>query len=262
MANKPVTQINKDSGRTYFVDSLGKELPSVTHILGYLDDGKSGALMGWAVKVMALYLKTLADAKGNIVISKDEIDEVFKKAKAQHKELKNKAADIGSETHNLIEVYLKGQKVDGLLSANPKLVSPFEAFKKWQKEVNYQETIATERIVYSETYGFAGTLDLVAKINGVVTLIDIKTSNRHSKTYFMQVAAYKQAYEELQGNLERLTNKVEAIGVLRLDKETGLPDYKSIPVIGETGLSEDYFGAFMCFVSFYNINQRLNKEVA
>ncbi len=209
-----------DNGdRTYTIEGFG-ELPSVTTILKVYEGGKSGALMGWATKVMAQYLQSLADSRGHIVITKDEAPEIFKKAKSWHKTLKQESADLGSAVHNCIEVYLKKQPVSGLIQENPKIEKPFNAFLEWQKNSKF-ELVESEHIVYSEL-GYAGTLDCVAKLNGILYVIDFKTSNRIYEDYFMQVAAYVKAYEE------RTDNDIFNAGILRLGKEDGLPEWREI----------------------------------
>jgi len=57
-----------------------------------------------------------------------------------------------------------------------------------------------EKIVYSEKYQYAGTLDLlVTMADNTLTLIDIKTSNQIHKEFLLQLAAYKYAYQEMTG---------------------------------------------------------------
>lgn len=206
-------------------------LPSVTTVLAQLD--KSGALMGWAVKVMAEYLKTLADPRGHILITKDEADAIFKKAKAYHKEISEKALDIGSGVHNAIEVHLKGQPVAGLLQADPRLVLPYNAFLSWQKDNNFK-FIASERKVCSPLK-FAGTLDGLAERNGKLWLIDFKTSKAIYPEYVMQCGAYRQAvmdgmYMNGAGWTGSKLNVDGGVGILRLDKETGIPEWKEYTI--------------------------------
>jgi len=195
-------------------------LPSVTTILKIYEGGKSGALMGWATKVMAQYLQTLANEQGNIVIKKNEALEIFKKAKSWHKTLKQESAELGSAVHNCIEVYLKGQPIKGLLESNSKIEKPFQAFLDWQKQYKF-ELIQAEHPTYSAD-GYAGTIDCVAVLNGTLYVIDFKTSNRIYEEYLMQVAAYARAYEERSGK------DIFNAGILRLGKEDGIPEWREI----------------------------------
>jgi len=201
-------------------------LPSVTTIIGQLD--KSGPLMGWAVKTMAEYLKALADKDGNILIKKADVEDIFKKAKAYHKEVSQIAKDIGSEVHNAIEVHLKGQKVN--LEGQPKeVLKGYDAFLTWEKE-NELNVVATERKVCSKLL-YAGTLDLIAELKGVLYLVDFKTSKAIYDDYVMQVAAYRCASEYGMycdnGKWKESAIDIRHAGILRLDKTTGLPEWKT-----------------------------------
>lgn len=200
--------------RLYHIEGSDTDLPSCTQILGILD--KSGPLMGWATKTMAEYLMSLADTKGHILITKDEAADVFKKAKSWYKELQQKALDFGSGLHNLIEVYLKGQPIEGLVEELPALKKPFADFKAWEKE-NKLKVIENEHIVWSTAHRYAGTLDLVASLNGgkKLFIIDLKSSKAIYPEYLMQIAAYRVAYEERSGK------KIDGVGILRLPKVEG-----------------------------------------
>jgi len=57
--------------------------------------------------------------------------------------------------------------------------------------------LASELVVGSEIHEFGGTLDALAIVNGIPTLIDFKTSNQISKDYFIQTAAYDLALDEM-----------------------------------------------------------------
>lgn len=219
-----VNQINTDSGR-YYKTPFG-DVPSVTSILKIYDGGKSGALIGWGCKLMAEYLTTLAN-KGDLVIPKKDLEETLRVAKSQHRKAKEEAGDIGTQVHNCIEVYLKGQNVDGLLAGNKLLENPFNAFLTWHKKEGF-EFIASEQQVCTKRY--AGTLDGLARKNGELWLIDFKSSNRIDQTYLWQVAAYRECAENgwLFNNGEwkqEHYNIKGGVGVLRLDKKTGVPEF-------------------------------------
>lgn len=232
------------------------KLPSVTTVIGLLD--KSGPLMGWAVKTMAEYLKSLADKEGNIIIKKAEAEDIFKRAKAYHKEVSQTAKDIGSEVHNAIEVHLKGQRVN--LKGQPEeVLNGYDAFLKWKKE-NGLKVVATERKICS-ALKYAGTLDLIAELKGVLYLVDFKTSKAIYDDYIMQVAAYRQASQEGMycdnGKWEPSSARIKGVGILRLDKTTGLPEWKTYAL-------DDIDRAFEKFKDLLNYwwknNQNNNQE--
>ena len=153
--------------RIYHIDPINADYPSVTTIIGQLD--KSGPLMGWAVKMTIEYLQ---QHKEELVA--DPTD-TYKKAKAWYKEVSEKAKDYGSNLHNLLEVYLKGQRVEGLLQEFPELKPSLEEFKGWQKAHNFK-LLESEHIVWSTEYRFAGTLDCVGMIDDRLFVVDFKSS--------------------------------------------------------------------------------------
>jgi hypothetical protein len=245
-------QHTTQDGRTY-TTPFG-ELPSVTSVLKIYDNGKTGALMGWACKLMAEYLLTLSNKDG-LFIRKDELEGVLKTAKAQHKEQKKAAGDLGSEVHNLIEVYLRGQKVDALLKANKLLEKPFEAFLSWHKKEGF-EFIACEQQVCTKR--FAGTLDGLAKKNGELWVIDFKSSNRIDSTYLWQIAAYRDCamngWQNVNGEWKQNFYNVKGgVAVLRLDKVTGLPEFVPYSIAeAEWGLA--------CFNKLLDLWELTNKK--
>lgn len=121
------------------------------------------------------------------------------------------AAQIGTKAHRRLEQLLNGQKFK---NTPVDIKRHIDSYHRWADI--YQPTdIKTETFVYSDKYGYAGTADLICKINGEDWLIDFKTSkNTHPKMgYGIQVKAYAYAYEEMTGVKCRM-------GVLQLGMPT------------------------------------------
>lgn len=176
---------------------------SVTGIIGMYD--KSGALIPWAVELSVNFLREKFD-KG---IEFTELD--FYDAEEQHTVKKEEASNIGTEVHDWIEKYVKGQEPE-----MPKIKEAqigVNAFLDWEKE-NKVKFISSERAVYSRRHDFIGKMDIEAKVNGKLVLIDLKTSNGIYNTYNMQTAAYVKADEEESGK------KYHGRWIIRLAKET------------------------------------------
>lgn len=112
-----------------------------------------------------------------------------------------KAAETGKKVHNLIERYLKGEKLEWLNSfgnANYEL----DVWQMTLRFVEFWETfeptlIHSEINLYSDKYEIAGTCDLVLKIKGELWLLDIKTSNHLQNSYDLQTSAYTVCWNEL-----------------------------------------------------------------
>lgn len=168
----------------------GRPIIGVTTFSGLPD--KSGPISWWAVNKMCIpYIRE--NIKPNKKYDEVEIERVLKEAGRQHVKGKEEAADIGTLIHKWCEKYLLGKKPKK--PKNPQLKSGVEAFLKWMREYKV-ELIHTERKVYSKLYDYAGTCDLVAKIDGKLAMIDFKSSNGLYPEYRAQVAAYMQALQE------------------------------------------------------------------
>ncbi len=157
----------------------------------------------------------------------------------------DEAADIGTGTHEAIKEYLKtGKKPKGLA---PEVRKTFDAFLIFAKEMKLGKIIASEKIVYS-AYGYVGTLDIVAPIYSNFLerigkyLMDVKTSKGfYYPEMPLQLAAYANAFEETTGET------IDGIGIIRLDKESGLPYWKDY-----TDKREVSFKGFLSLLDFVN----------
>ena len=77
------------------------------------------------------------------------------------------------------------------------------------------EVIVHEFSFASDELGYGGTIDMVCKINNEVWLIDYKSGNSVYESHFLQMAAYKKAWELLNP-----TVKIQNCGLLHLKSNT------------------------------------------
>jgi len=191
----------------YFIDD--KFYPSVTQILSILD--KSAPLMHWAVNTTLHYLSEhISDVKEDKILLNNDANKIFYEAKKQHRLIKERAADVGTRTHKLIEKFLKGEEYDYLITEDT--FKLFSNFKVWYDNQDFK-LIDSERIVWSKKLKVAGTTDIVAQLkNKKSYIIDIKTSKAIYREMPLQISAYKYLYYESQGRL------IDRIAILRLDK--------------------------------------------
>lgn len=107
-----------------------------------------------------------------------------------------KAGDRGTAIHNACEELLRGLEID--LTIFPEQDKKcLVAFKNWCAD--YQpEIIEIEKVLASQC-GYAGTLDILCKIKGKLTIVDIKTSSAVYDEYILQLTAYEQANFEMTG---------------------------------------------------------------
>ena len=210
-------------GHAYWVN--GKRTTGVTTYLGIID--KSRALIPWAVGLYKDYL-TAALANGGVTI------ENIEEGARQHTIRKEEAASIGSDVHDWIEKYIKGEKPE--MPERKEAQIGVNAFLDWVK-ANKVKFISSERVIYSRKHDFVGRMDIEAKVNGELCLIDIKTSNGLYNTYNIQTAAYVKADEE------ESKRKYEGRWLLRLAKETEAEFIKRMSDKGKSDVPYQVFEA-------------------
>lgn len=161
----------------------------VTTIIGQT---LSKDLMKWAVDCCVGYLKD----KVPVVTEKD-----LEVAAVEYERLRDAGGSDGSMAHELVELYLKGTKeVEGDYSDNA--INAYDAFVEWHKKTK-PKVLDIEAPIYSPTYGYAGTYDMLLEIDGKTYLGDLKTTNPSKKApagiyaeYFIQLGGYALAHEE------------------------------------------------------------------
>lgn len=169
---KPNNRPQRSAG-FYLIDSI--EMPSVTTILSII---AKPALINWAAK------------QGAKAVLKDPIlyDTPYAAAAAIYTIDGEKATDRGRDAHKVAEEYaraiIKGTAAD-FKSKN----AYFPSIKAFFDQMN-PEPVAIEVVLFNSTHNYAGTADLLAKINGKLALIDFKTSKYVYEDMQLQLAAY------------------------------------------------------------------------
>ena len=174
--------IERGTGRPLrggYKDADGCKVPSVTTITGRYKD--SGALIGWAYgqgkKGVPLY------------------------------EARDKAGDIGSCVHDMVEADLHGEDAEEVLrQATPytcdgpdetfvgSVRKGYAAYQAWWATTNMR-VVATEVPLVHPTLGFAGTLDAIAETHdGRLVVLDWKTSKGVYLGMYAQVCAYAELW--------------------------------------------------------------------
>lgn len=105
------------------------------------------------------------------------------------------SVDWGVAVHSAIEKILKGEKY----IADQKIAPSLQAFEKWRKAQGVKITNPTgdiEAKVYDFENGYAGTIDMVAEVQGKRGVVDLKTGNGMRDEYSLQTAAYLNAYNK------------------------------------------------------------------
>jgi hypothetical protein len=175
------TQITLPDSRYYRRN--GKYYPSVTYVLGYYPKGK----------FFENWLKQVGFSADYIV---------------------KKAAEEGTQVHELCEAYLNGEELNFLDERGRPQYNP-DVWQMFLRFVEFWETfkptlIETEVHIFSDELKVAGTCDLIVEIDGELWLLDLKTSNQLQTVYELQTAVYGQCYEECFGK------KIDRYGILWL----------------------------------------------
>ena len=164
-----------------YLNAAGEEVPSTTTIIGKYKD--MGGLMHFA----------WSEGKAGRGLN----------------ESRDRAGDIGSMLHGMIEAYIRainwGPPADSKSEDIDLAMRLFTTFKRWWAE-NKIEVVATEVSLVSEDYQYGGTLDLVARFPIVhpaasvgatfLGLMDWKTSSAYYQEMLLQMAAYRQLWYE------------------------------------------------------------------
>jgi len=145
----------------------------------------------------------------------------------QAKAIAQRAADSGIKVHEAVGGLVGGQEV-----VWDEKKYDLEEWKGVMRGADFLEGFvekveANEAIIHSDTYQYAGRLDLVVIIKGERWLIDIKFGNAVYPNYFLQIAAYEAAWHEMGGKL------IDRIGILWLKAKTRGRDSKEKKIQGE-----------------------------
>lgn len=209
--------------------NIGDPWPSVTSALSVV---AKPALVGWAAKVereaalhAALELLTRPgrplDREGFFAAFETQV----RAAKAAQK-VAEEAAEIGKRLHAVVEADLKAElghgpavEIDRLPDA---IETSFLHWLEWRRQ-HRVKPLVMEQVVYSRAHRYAGTMDLVAEVDGARTVIDLKTSKAVYPEMPVQITAYRHAWTEMG-------HETDAGLVLRLPKAISDPGFEAVPV--------------------------------
>ena len=221
-----------------YLNAAGEEVPSTTTIIGKYKD--MGGLMHFA----------WSEGKAGRGLN----------------ESRDRAGDVGSMLHGMIEAHLRG--VDWVLPPGPSgeglvlAMRLFGGFRLWW-EANKVEVVATETSLVSEQYQYGGTLDLVARFPvahptanvgaAFLGLMDWKTSSAYYQEMLLQMAAYRHLWEVASGALDPI---VRATLVLFSKTEAKIKFY---PVTREQ--MDFAFKKFLLLRECYGMETAINQSV-
>lgn len=150
--------------------------PSVTTILKVLS---KDALMFWY-------------ARKAVEVALDDPSSSVKDILSKTALVTKEGATRGTGVHNLFPKIIRGE---GYTPYPPAYEGYIAGILKFLKDMK-PKILMSDTIVFSDTHGFAGSLDAVIELNGRKVLIDLKTGNTYPE-HRLQLSAYKQALHEM-----------------------------------------------------------------
>lgn len=199
-------------------------------------------------------------------------EEGYKQCKAGlplvHKETAEKAADIGTAAHAMIESHINGEWFEA--SKHPsvremseidqqKACNAFDMYVRWEKQTGIKFLSKYQEIpLIHPELRYGGTPDAIGEIDGEIVLLDWKTSNSVYPDYLLQLADYTHLINDgiRMDTGEPLKFKVSNGGhLLRFAKE--YPDFGH-HYYGDLDLAWEQFKSFR---KSYDTDKELKKRV-
>lgn len=164
----PKLREKRIDGKRHYISPKGIALPSVTTVLGTMDED---GIKAWKNRV----------------------------GEAAAERVSKRALSNGLELHSIIEKFLDNKATESF--KNPISQKLFLQVKDILIE-KVNNVRAQEVQLYSEGIGIAGRADCIAEWGGVLSLIDFKSARKKKqkswiKKYFLQATAYAIMVEEL-----------------------------------------------------------------
>lgn len=176
-----------------------------------------------------------------------------------------KAGEEGTAVHNAVEDLLKGEEITWMddfgnakysLEVWNMILKAYEFFETYKPEV-----LASEHFIYSDEHEYAGTIDLILKLDDLIWLVDIKTSNSIHKSHELQLAAYARGWEETTGQ------KIDKTGILWLKSAKRTPSKKAGSYQGkgweiiEADDTDKNFGFFKLIYELYKMDNPTTEPI-
>lgn len=252
--SKPTRQ-DGPSGRFYLIDD--QAYPSVTHVLSVV---AKPALVQWAAKTeRALVLEASADLYEDLAGTPKmgraaylaTLQTRVGHTKAHQRELA-KAGEIGTQAHALIEWSLR-KALKQEAGPEPRVSSAalwaYMGFEDWAR-AHHVEPVWIEQTVWSTRFGYAGTLDLLARVDGVLTVVDFKTSKAVYSEAFLQNVAYQQALIDMGHETP------DAGLILRIPKDEKDPAFEAVAVPAREALWPTFMAALQLWAWWHAEEQK------
>ena len=154
--------------------------------------------------------------------------------------------EIGNLMHSYLDRYIKKEKIITCEDNNSKIAMRLCRSIIENTFPIIDKFVASEAIIH-EDYNYAGRLDLLAEINGKLTVIDYKSSYRKKffqiDEHFQQLAAYASAHDKM------FNTKIERAMIFIVYKDT----YENDVLEADLSLLNNYKEMWMDkWLKYYN----------
>ena len=171
-AFKPIEQLNEDNVRYYKVEG-DNCYPSITSVISFINRKK---FADWRARV------------GN--------EEANRKCK--------KGTTRGTSFHLVNEYYINNDDYESLPDYQKPVIQLMFKSQKAELDSRIGTIYQQETRMYSDKLCLAGTVDLICEVDGELSIVDFKTSEKEKpeewlEDYFVQLSAYWAMFSEATG---------------------------------------------------------------
>ena len=244
------TGLHMSSDHRYWFNGKGP-FPSVTTILGVID---KPALVGWAKReVSQSAIRHLSELPA--MVAESGAEQAARWLASTPDFQRDTAAKLGSSVHLLADMASRaaGTAPEGF--EIPDGTIPYlDAFRGFLTRYSGSQVVSSEKAILSLSDGYAGTYDLLMRIEGQLWLIDIKTGKGLYPEMGLQLAGYAHGeFIALPGDPQLYPMpKVERFAVLHLRPDK-YPD--SGWRLAEYGVTDRDYLAFLAALELWQWKQ-------
>jgi hypothetical protein len=180
-----------------YTNKDGNIIANATGVLKMLSKPK---IAPWMARMAAEKFGKLV--KPGVAYDEIQIMRMVKEAKEGAADYSDERKDVGTVAHEWMEKYINQKVLDGGPNPvpsgeiiNPNVRKSVQGFLEWESE-HEVEWHHAERLVYSYDCNHCGTIDGVATVDGMFTVVDFKTGKGIWPEAGVQAASYVAAYLE------------------------------------------------------------------
>ncbi len=215
----------------YKLEGEKSTLLSPSSVKSLFEDGS--LLTTWALGMTRKHLDAYAEKNG-YPVNEAEFRLLIDDACRASERYTQKTADWGTQIHAFCDAFAKakiaGEQFDidaAIEGKDQEVLNGILGFVNWYHERNVV-FVNAERVLYSKKMNLVGTTDLIAYVDGILSIVDYKTGSLRATNIFT-TACYRSMWNE------EMRKKAHQIVVLNLSRDG---DFRKPVVIGKADLDE------------------------